>query len=55
LVLPGGSDTTITDHTQTKHSTQNYTCIKGHTTHTEYNANIDQKQNHKSPLNEGPE
>jgi hypothetical protein len=34
-------DTThkITHHTQTKHSTQNYTNNKGHTTHNEYNAN----------------
>jgi hypothetical protein len=48
--IPGGSDTTIrhntqhtshkiTHHAQTKHSTQNYTNSKGHTTHIEYNAN----------------
>jgi hypothetical protein len=29
----------ITHHTQTKHSTQNYTNSKGHTTHNEYNEN----------------
>jgi hypothetical protein len=29
----------ITHHGQTKHSTQNYTNNKGHTTHNEYNAN----------------
>jgi hypothetical protein len=36
--LPGGSGTTIrhkTHHTQTKHSTQNHTNNKGHTTHNE--------------------
>jgi hypothetical protein len=37
--LPSGSDTTITHHAQTKHSTQNYTHNKGHTTHNVYNAN----------------
>jgi hypothetical protein len=38
--LPGGSGTTIRHNTQiTKHSTQNYTNNKGHTTHNEYNAN----------------
>jgi hypothetical protein len=45
VFLPGGSGTTIrynaqiTHHTQTKHSTQNYTNNKGHTTHNEYNEN----------------
>jgi hypothetical protein len=43
-VLLGGSGTTrhntkITHHAQTKHSTQNYTNNKGHTTHNEYSAN----------------
>jgi hypothetical protein len=37
--LPGGSGTTIRYHAQTKHSTQNYTNNKGHTTHNEYNEN----------------
>jgi hypothetical protein len=43
--LPGGSGTTIrqntqiTHHAQTKHSIQNYTNNKGHTTHNEYNVN----------------
>jgi hypothetical protein len=31
--------TNNTHHIQTKHSTQNYTYNKGHTTHNEYNAN----------------
>jgi hypothetical protein len=35
-VSPGGSGTTIRNNTQTKHSTQNYTNNKGHTTHNEY-------------------
>jgi hypothetical protein len=30
----------ITHHTQTKHSTQNYTSNKGHTIQNEYNANM---------------
>jgi hypothetical protein len=49
--LPGGSDTTIrqhtnntsdkiTHHTQTKQSTQNCRSNKGHTTHKEYNENM---------------
>jgi hypothetical protein len=29
----------VTHHAQRKHSTQNYTNSKGHTTHNEYNAN----------------
>jgi hypothetical protein len=37
--LPSGSDTTIRHHTQTKHSTQNYTINKGHTTRNEYDVN----------------
>jgi hypothetical protein len=50
-VLPGGIGTTIRHNIQithvtqngtphsNKHSTQNYTNNKGHTTHNEYNAN----------------
>jgi hypothetical protein len=29
----------ITQHAQSKHSTQNYTDNKGHTTHNDYNSN----------------
>jgi hypothetical protein len=37
--LPGGSGTTIRHNTQITHITQNYRNNKGHTTHTECNAN----------------